>query len=117
MKKVFVFKLIIAGLFAFLLGLSSCEKPYPDDIPKWLKKKIKDEIQYGLYFAYVMELRSDSAAMPIYQFNYVDMNGGDAYYDYYGRQQCFCQILRELDTCGNIAYFSSYKKYRTICTN
>jgi hypothetical protein len=117
MKKVFLCKLIITGLLAFLLGLASCEPSYPDDIPKWLKKKIKEEIEHNMYFDSVVELRSDSAAMPVYQFTTADMNGGYAYYDYYGRQQCYCRIAFKLDTCGNIAYFPSYKKHRIIYVN
>jgi hypothetical protein len=114
MKKVFWYKLIITGLLAFLLGLASCEKLYPDDIPEWLKKKIKDEIKSSIHFDYVIELRSDSAAMPVYQVIYAGLTGGNYYYDYYGQRQCYCKFPSDLDTCGNIACFPSYKNYRII---
>jgi uncharacterized protein YtpQ (UPF0354 family) len=35
-------KLILACLMVLLiLGTSACKKDYPDDIPKWLKKKVR----------------------------------------------------------------------------
>jgi len=87
-------KKLLTLLIFFALGLSSCKKDHPKDIPQWIKDKIKKckrkSCCYGQYGSLkILELINKNDGSLIYEF-YGTFNPSDYdYYNYDGNRICF----------------------------
>ncbi len=116
-------KKFVMVLFSILLvlGLNSCKKDYPDDIPEWLKKKVRKlDRQDRLH----RESRREVYLMRIDEFSdgqetIYRMVTGSAFpkpcliYDYDGNELCYSSYKGE-GVCGDIEYLEHFKKVREI---
>ena len=98
------------NLILFLLlsvAFTTCKKDYPDDIPQWVKDKIKDCKRGNCcYDGAGMDIKEYTNTLDhskIYVFDkYVSM-ACDEYYDYNGNLLCTHGIVYcPGDSCGNI---------------
>ena len=116
MKK-FVFFLLSILL---LLGLKACKKDYPDDIPHWLKKKVRkldrqdkmhDDIKHS-YPMFIDELSNGQETIFKF-FNGVAYAYHNTIYSYDGDVQC--NIAGQAPTiCGEIENYDDYAFVRRI---
>lgn len=104
-KKMKIKKLILIIFIAF--AFSACKKDYPDDIPQWIKVKIKECKRGNCCFdgagMEIKEYINTSNQSKIYVFDkYVSM-ACDEYYDYNGNLLCIYGVANcPSDSCGKI---------------
>ena len=104
MKK--IFKLVF--LLGLILTLQNCKKDYPNDVPNWVKKKIKYCKKNNCclnsgYFG-IAEYINVENNQKIFTIEYGTSMGCSKYYDEYQNIICSNGGGCWNDSCGNIPY-------------
>jgi hypothetical protein len=107
-------------LVLFILGVSSCKKDYPRDIPKWLKNKIKElkketrrKNGCGLGLCASIEEFSDGSNIFYLWITGTAEPAGIIIFDYDGNFQCQ-QSNYDSGSCGEITELETYYFTRHI---
>jgi hypothetical protein len=117
-------KKFVMVLFSILLvlGLNSCKKDYPDDIPEWLKKKVRKlDRQDRLH----RESRREEYLMRIDEYSdgqktIFFMVTGSLFpkpiliYDYDGNELCYISSYLGQGSCGDIEHLEDFNEVREI---
>jgi hypothetical protein len=118
MMKNFVIVLLSILL---VLGLNACKKDYPEDIPKWLKKKVRKlERQDKLH----KESKREEYLMRIDEYSDGQktiflMVTGSVFpkpcliYDYDGNELCYSSYIGQ-GSCGDIEHLEDFNEVREI---
>lgn len=118
MMKNFVIVLLSILL---VLGLNACKKDYPEDIPKWLKKKVRKlERQDKLH----KESKREEYLMRIDEYSDGQktiflMVTGSVFpkpcliYDYDGNELCYSSYIVQ-GSCGDIEHLEDFNEVREI---